>query len=347
VAELCDDYAEACRKGLVLVRGGRPKKALTVYTDRGRIERHIKPLIGRLKAAEVTRADIERMKAGIATGQTATDEKTIKRGRAIVKGGPGAATRTLGLIGSIYQWGITQGYVKSNPVRGVQRFAGSRRRVMISDEQYSALGACLDYLTSKLDRNGQQRHHPYGLAALRFIALTGVRRGEAQSLKWSEVDLAGCALRLADTKTGESIRPLGRPARELLSGLARVSDYVFPSGPGTEGHQGLPRLWRLVQRTAEVMLDKSDSNKDVTLDNITLHGLRHGFAGSAEGLDCSLPTIAAMLGHSLPGVTAGYVFKRLDKPLIASADRVAGHIDWLLSGTKPTGNVIEMSGRCA
>lgn len=101
LGQMCDDYFDACDKGLVLARGGQSKQPLTIYTDKGRVTRHVKPLIGRLKASDVTRADIERMKAGIVTGKTATDEKTGKRGRAIVTGGRGAATRTLGLTGSL------------------------------------------------------------------------------------------------------------------------------------------------------------------------------------------------------------------------------------------------------
>ncbi len=144
VANMCDAYFEACDAGLVLARGGKSKKPLTIYTDKGRVERHVKPLIGRLKCADVVRADIERMKVGIVTGKTATDEKTRKRGRAIVTGGRGAATRTLGLLGSIFQWGIAQGMVANNPVRGVARFADGQRKALLIDEQYRALGATLD-----------------------------------------------------------------------------------------------------------------------------------------------------------------------------------------------------------
>ena len=333
VAELCTAYLEACDSGLVLARGGQPKKPLTIYTDKGRVARHVVPLIGRLKAGDVVRADVERLKAGIVTGKTATDEKTGKRGRAIVRGGRGAATRTLGLLGSIFQWGISQGIVTVNPVRGVARFADGQRKALLTDDQYRALGATLDALAAKRDRHGNAVHHAYGLAALRFIALTGVRRGEAQGLTWSEVDLAGCALRLGDTKTGASIRPLGKAARDLLAGLERVSEYVFPSVPGGQGYQGLPRLWSLVKRTSATHAD------DVLSESITLHSLRHSFAGTAEGLDCSLPTIAAMLGHRLAGVTAGYVLKRLDKPLIASADRVSGNIASAMAGLDGSYNV--------
>ena len=53
-------------------------------------------------------------------------------------------------------------------------------------------------------------------AALRLIALTGLRREEACALRWNEIDLVGCCLRLETTKTGRSMRPIGKPARDLL-----------------------------------------------------------------------------------------------------------------------------------
>ena len=51
VAELCDQY---------LQHGCGTKKASTLATDRGRIERHIKPLLGRKKVQDVTRADVKK-----------------------------------------------------------------------------------------------------------------------------------------------------------------------------------------------------------------------------------------------------------------------------------------------
>src|SRR6202044_3829874 len=46
VAELCDAYLESCKAGRVLTRRQTAKKASTLDGDRGRIERHIKPLLG-------------------------------------------------------------------------------------------------------------------------------------------------------------------------------------------------------------------------------------------------------------------------------------------------------------
>ena len=83
IAQLCDQY---------LAEGCATKKASTLAMDRCRIERHIKPLIGRMRVGVVTRADITRFMQDVAAGKTARDEKTGSRGRSIVRGGKGVAT---------------------------------------------------------------------------------------------------------------------------------------------------------------------------------------------------------------------------------------------------------------
>jgi len=59
VSELCDIYFTDAELGRLVTRRRAPKKASTLATDRGRIERHIKPLLGRRAVASVTRTDIE------------------------------------------------------------------------------------------------------------------------------------------------------------------------------------------------------------------------------------------------------------------------------------------------
>jgi hypothetical protein len=61
VHELCAQYLEAAQAGLVLTRFGKPKKTSTLAIDKGRVEWHIKPLIGDMVANKVLRADIQRM----------------------------------------------------------------------------------------------------------------------------------------------------------------------------------------------------------------------------------------------------------------------------------------------
>src|SRR5262249_40688284 len=53
VGELADLYLADVEAGRLLTRRRGPKKLSTILTDRGRIERHIKPLLGPLKVASV------------------------------------------------------------------------------------------------------------------------------------------------------------------------------------------------------------------------------------------------------------------------------------------------------
>ncbi len=51
---------------------------------------------------------------------------------------------------------------------------------------------------------------------IRQITMTGCRRSEVIGLTWSEVDTEGSCLRLADSKEGASVRPVGLPVVEFL-----------------------------------------------------------------------------------------------------------------------------------
>src|SRR5262245_25323782 len=47
ISELCEEYLDKAKKSLILTRKGEAKSETTLYTDEGRIRRHIIPLIGR------------------------------------------------------------------------------------------------------------------------------------------------------------------------------------------------------------------------------------------------------------------------------------------------------------
>lgn len=141
--QLCEEYLSATEKGLILGKRGLPKKDSTLATDRGRIARHILPLLGNRKVRDLTTPDIVRFLRDVATGKTAADIKTGLFGRAIFEGGKGAATRTVGLLGGILSFAVSEGIIPSNPVRGVKRPADERRTVRLSPDQYRALGKAL------------------------------------------------------------------------------------------------------------------------------------------------------------------------------------------------------------
>jgi len=118
VSELCDDY---------LAHGTGTKKASTLSSDRGRIERHIKPLLGACRLSEVTPAMIQRFLKDVALGRTATDVPTKKYGRARVTGGEGTATRTVGLLGGIFSYAVRSRLLEKSPVLGVERYKDKTR----------------------------------------------------------------------------------------------------------------------------------------------------------------------------------------------------------------------------
>ena len=69
------------------------------------------------------------------------------------------------------------------------------------------------------------------------------------------------------------------------------------------------------------------------LKDVTIHTLRHSFAATAAELGFSELTIAGLLGHSVPGITARYAHVP-DSALVAAADRVSARIAAALEGKR-------------
>ena len=74
--ELCTRYLADLQAGLVLGKGGRPKKASTIVTDTGRIEHHIIPLTGTRRVKDLTKTDINKILKDIMAGKTRVSAKT-------------------------------------------------------------------------------------------------------------------------------------------------------------------------------------------------------------------------------------------------------------------------------
>jgi integrase len=311
VAELCEFYFEDAVAGRVRTRGKVAKKASTLAIDRGRIDRHIKPLLGAMSVGAVTRHDVEKFLHDVAGGRTAGKTKTKARGLARVKGGKTAANRSVGLLGAIFTYAMRKDMRTDNPVRGVALFADRKRERRLSDQEYAQLGAAL--------KEAERTLWPASVAAARFIALTGMRRGEVLALRWAEIDLARRTVTLADTKTGKSIRPLSRAACDVLRSLPRVGDLVFPASRGDGCMAGFPKFWARIAKLGGLPAD------------VTPHILRHSFASIAADLGYSELTIAALIGHKKATMTSRYAH-HADAVLLAAADAVAERIIALMYG---------------
>lgn len=316
VKELCNNYIADLEAGLILGKGGRPKKPSTIGTDIGRIRRHIIPLIGTRRVKDLAKADVNRLLKDIMAGKTAVNVKTKKlRGRAIVRGGAGTATRTVGLLGGILTYACENGIIDRNPAHGIRKPKDVVRDRRLTESEYRTLGAILA-------EAAKDTRYTLAVEIIRQLAMTGCRRGEMIGLEWDEVDLDGSCLRLQDSKEGASIRPIGLPVIEFLE-RQRTDDigtFVFPGMGEDNAFGSFPNHWeKIFEGTA--------------LEDVTPHVLRHSFASIANDLGFTEVTIAALLGHAKGTVTSKYIHS-LDTALIMAADTISGYIQGLLDGIK-------------
>lgn len=252
----------------------------------------------------------------VTSGKTRAVRRTQnKRGKSILRGGPGTASRCVGLVGSMLAYAISMGIIEHNVAHGVKKPKDRVRDRRLSEDEYRRLGAMLN----KAEEDSELAPT---VAITRLLALTGCRRGEIISLKWNEVDFENSCLRLEDSKEGASTRPIGLSAIELLEERRKrfTGKYVFP-GPRRAGPFGsFPNHWQKIFDGSELL-------------DFTAHVLRHSFASIANDLGFTESTIAALIGHSTSSITSKYIHS-LDSVLIMAADTVSGYIQGLLAGVE-------------
>lgn len=303
VSEMCDRYLQDAESGKVRFRG-KPKKPSTIAVDKGRIERHIKPLLGGICVDDLTRAEVEGFMHDVTAGVTAIDEKTGPHGRAIVRGGVHVGAKSVMLLSAVYRHAIKFGWAEENPCRDVEKPPSGHRDRFISENEYAALGKAI---RNAIDKDVS----PQMCKATIAMLLTGCRRGEILNLIWREVDPTGRCLRLRDTKTGPQMRPCGKTALDFLEGLGRGKkyDWVFKStitdGPIREVRKFVDRICG-----------------EAELVGVSPHVFRHSYATVAFELGYSELIIAGLLGHRLSSVTSKYAH-HVDHVLADAADRVS------------------------
>lgn len=276
------------------------KTPATKAADRGRIERHLRPLLGRLIAEKLTTDDVIRARRAIAEGKTATDVKTGYRGRAIVTGGEGTARKAVVLLRAICRWSTREGMPAGTAVAwdrvNIGR-DGIRETIIEDADTYRRLFDTLQTLED------QKRIRPAAADAIRFIALTGARKGEAVGLRWRYVDL----------RTGRVVFPArahkaghltGRPRIIALPAAAQAilarqpqggaDDLVFQPAKG-DGVINLNKVWVKVRTEAGLSPE------------LGLHGLRHSVATHLAMSGASAVELMEVLGHRQMQTTLRYL----------------------------------------
>lgn len=289
-APTVSDVADRFLKDHVATR----RKPATLRLYQLAINTHVKPLLGTVAIADVSRADVVRL------------HHRLRPTRVM-------ANRVLAVLSKLMNWAEQQGYraARSNPCRGVEKYREQARRRYLTPEEMKRLGAAL--------RIGERWHamSPTAVTALRLLLLTGARVSEILSLRWREVDLVRGTLQLADSKTGRKTILLSVPAVDILTAWPRFSGpYVFP-GEGRGMRKGKHRVsladaWSWIRRRARI-------------PDVRIHDLRHSFASVAVSGGQTLPIIGALLGHSQAATTQRYAHL-MDDPLRAASNATGATI---------------------
>lgn len=268
------------------VEARRKPSTLRLYTLA--IDGHLRPRLGAVAIEDVSATEIIRLHHGL-------------------RATPYMANRVLAVASKLMNWAAQHGYraPHSNPCDGVEKFPEAARSRHLTLPEFVRVGAALRIAAR------YNSISPGAIAALKLLLLTGARVSEILSLRWTEVDLVGGALRLADSKTGAKTLVLNAPALDVLGAWPRYagSPYVFP-GEGRGKRKGLHRVsladpWAWIKKRAR-------------LRDVRVHDLRHSFASVGVSNGQSLPMIGALLGHSQPATTQRYAHL-MDDPLRAAS----------------------------
>lgn len=174
-----------------------------------------------------------------------------------------------------------------------------KRQGVIKRHELPAWYKGLNQYTNHLGQEKVEMMKDYFL----FILFTGLRREEANRLKWVNVDFDARTILIANTKNHQNhILPLSDFLYSLLQRRKQnvVNEYVFPS-ESKKGHLTEPR---------KAML------KIVQLSGIefTVHDLRRTFITIAESLDIPVYALKRLLNHKTNGdVTAGYIVMDVER----------------------------------
>ena len=210
------------------------------------------------------------------------------------------------------------------PIRGrqqIKRFwhKEKRKKSWIKPEYLADWWSATEELADEYSGNGS-----LGRDYLQFLILTGLRRREATSLSWQDIDFRSKTFTVPDTKNDE---PLELPCSDHMMTILKRRQHLSDGGP-----------FVLEEPKKFVAWVRSKSGVDFMIND-----LRRSFITYAESLDFSVYAIKALVNHSTGSrdVTEGYLqlsTKRLQGPM-------QGVTNYVLSraGVKPS-KVRKISG---
>ena len=265
--------------------------------DERRIDRSLRPALGKLLVEDLGHAEIKNLH------------------RDLGKSGKVEANRCVETLRAAWKWADREGLLPEGLQDPTKKYGGrqgfrykerSRDRWLRMEE------------TERLMEAVRKEDDPYVCAAIPLFLLTGLRKRELLSARWSDVDLERGEIRLSDTKSGEpQTRTLTTDAMEILKGIPRMAEspYVFPSPRNPKrARNDIKKPWERIREAAD-------------LRDITLHDLRRTCGSYLAQSGTPLHTIGAILGHKDEVVTKLYARLSKDderKALEALAGKLRG-----------------------
>ena len=260
--------------------------------------RYVKPALGSLQVAKVTRHHVEKLVTKLA--------KT-----------PALRNRVLAFLSRIFtltehwEWRAQQ----TNPVRGVERAREQARDRVLAPSELASLSDALKAL---------EKVHPFPVAAIRVAALTGLRISECLSMQWQDIDSETGRVVLPSTKTGRRVVPLAAPVLELLARLPHVNEcpWVFAAGRGAH----------VSYKTARDVFAKACEHAG--LPDVRLHDLRRSLATALAGAGVNAYVLRDVLGHSTLEMANRYV-RRSNDALTDATEQAAAITATAMAGRQP------------
>ena len=133
---------------------------------------------------------------------------------------------------------------------------------------------------------------------LQILLLTGARREELASLKWTDVDLKWKTILIKDKIEGTRQIPITPYVGLLLGTIPRKNENVFFSETSHSGRIQEPR------KAHNNALDL------VGLPHLSIHGLRRSFGTLAEWVECPSGISAQIMGHKPSALAEKHYRKR-------------------------------------
>ena len=234
------------------------------------------------------------------------DSREVRNWFASLRATPVAADRSMPVLSVIMREAEAMGLRPegSNPCRGIRRYRRKGRERFLSDDEIRRLSAAL---------SAHAERRPLQVAAIRLLLLTGCRKSEILTLRWS--DYREGRLFLCDGKTGPRTVWLSGPARKVLDGIERSSRWVFPAPRigGPSGTSWLDRFWSAIRAEAG-------------LCDVRLHDLRHTHASIALRQGETVLAIGRLLGHRTAETTLKYTHPD-DAMLVEAAEAVGAILE--------------------